>query len=198
MGSTVVVTCGATVPFPELIAALLDKQVLDTLLRMQYTKLIVQYGRGFTSEFKQLLDCVGARLEASTNGKTPTLAAGVEVQVRAHFQALEICGFEFTGAIHQLLRDEADLVISHAGTGSIVDALRLGKRLLVVANTSLMDNHQLQIALKFESRGHLQSAAAQPKALIAALREVETAPQAPLPHGYNSSFERLLMDVAQS
>ncbi|KAM3163382.1 UDP-N-acetylglucosamine transferase subunit ALG13 [Lachancea thermotolerans] len=198
MGSTVVVTCGATVPFPELIAALLDKQVLDTLLRMHYTRLIVQYGRGYTSKFAQLLGCVRAHVEEPADNGASNLAAGVEVQVRGHYQSLEVCGFEFTGAIHELLRDNADLVISHAGTGSIVDALRLGKRLLVVANTSLMDNHQLQIARKFESRGHLQSAAAQPKALIAALRRVEAAPQAPLPNGYNSSFERLLMDVAQS
>ena len=38
------------------------------------------------------------------------------------------------------------LVISHAGAGSIVEALRLRLPLLVVVNEQLMDNHQLQLA----------------------------------------------------
>lgn len=40
----------------------------------------------------------------------------------------------------------ADLVISHAGAGSIMDALALRKKLIVVVNTALMDNHQTELA----------------------------------------------------
>lgn len=40
----------------------------------------------------------------------------------------------------------ADLVISHAGAGSIMDALSVGKKLVVVVNTALMDNHQTELA----------------------------------------------------
>ncbi|TMW67310.1 hypothetical protein Poli38472_012426 [Pythium oligandrum] len=40
----------------------------------------------------------------------------------------------------------ADLIISHAGAGSIMDALSAQKQLLVVVNTLLMDNHQTDIA----------------------------------------------------
>lgn len=47
-----------------------------------------------------------------------------------------------------LLEDlaSAQVVVSHSGTGSILDALRLKKPLLVVVNENLMDNHQLEIA----------------------------------------------------
>lgn len=41
------------------------------------------------------------------------------------------------------------------GTGSILDALRLNKPLITVVNTSLMDNHQLQIASILEKDNHL-------------------------------------------
>ncbi|CAH0473100.1 unnamed protein product [Peronospora belbahrii] len=40
----------------------------------------------------------------------------------------------------------ADLVISHAGAGSIMDSLALKKKLIVVVNTMLMDNHQQELA----------------------------------------------------
>ncbi|TDH65368.1 hypothetical protein CCR75_002991 [Bremia lactucae] len=41
---------------------------------------------------------------------------------------------------------EADLIISHAGAGSIMDSLALNKNLVVVVNTMLMDNHQTELA----------------------------------------------------
>ncbi|CEG43716.1 udp-n-acetylglucosamine transferase [Plasmopara halstedii] len=40
----------------------------------------------------------------------------------------------------------ADLIISHAGAGSIMDGLALEKKLVVVVNTMLMDNHQIELA----------------------------------------------------
>jgi UDP-N-acetylglucosamine transferase subunit ALG13 len=44
----------------------------------------------------------------------------------------------------------ADLVISHAGAGSVLEALHAHKSLLVVVNDSLMDNHQTELAHKMQ------------------------------------------------
>lgn len=51
--------------------------------------------------------------------------------------------------------EKADLVISHAGAGSCLDVLHVGKPLLVVVNDQLMDNHQLELASQLEDEGYL-------------------------------------------
>lgn len=49
--------------------------------------------------------------------------------------------------------------VSHAaGSGSIFEALRLGKPLIVVVNEDLMDNHQSELAEELADRKHLYCA----------------------------------------
>ena len=50
---------------------------------------------------------------------------------------------------------QADLVISHAGAGTILQTLEAHKPLLVVVNEKLMNNHQLEIAHEMEQQGYL-------------------------------------------
>ncbi|XP_051930633.1 UDP-N-acetylglucosamine transferase subunit ALG13 homolog [Hippocampus zosterae] len=51
--------------------------------------------------------------------------------------------------------EQADLIISHAGAGSCLEALGAGKALLVVVNDKLMDNHQLELAKQLQTDSHL-------------------------------------------
>lgn len=53
--------------------------------------------------------------------------------------------------------EKASLVISHAGAGTIMDVLKLKKRLIVVVNTDLMDNHQFQLADAMAAKKYLIS-----------------------------------------
>ena len=41
------------------------------------------------------------------------------------------------------------------GSGSVLEALHLGKVLVVVPNTSLMDNHQVEVANALSDEGYL-------------------------------------------
>eukprot|EP00922_Rhytidocystis_sp_ex-Travisia-forbesii_P022430 GHVS01032838.1.p1 GENE.GHVS01032838.1~~GHVS01032838.1.p1 ORF type:complete len:257 (+),score=84.22 GHVS01032838.1:228-998(+) len=58
-----------------------------------------------------------------------------------------VCYFRFIPSLTTLLSTH-DFVISHCGAGSVLDALRTVPRvrLLAVVNTSLMDNHQQELA----------------------------------------------------
>ena len=45
----------------------------------------------------------------------------------------------------------------HTGSGTILDVLRLKKPLIVVPNSSLLDNHQQELADALEDLGHLKT-----------------------------------------
>jgi len=58
---------------------------------------------------------------------------------------VEIDAFDFHPDLGAALLPEVDLVVSHAGAGSVLEALRWGKRLVVVENEELMGGHQREI-----------------------------------------------------
>lgn len=53
--------------------------------------------------------------------------------------------FEFSDSFQSYI-DSADLVITHAGAGSVYSMLEMGKRLIVVPNLTRADNHQIELA----------------------------------------------------
>jgi len=137
MGHRVFVTVGST-SFPELIKTVLSEECSRILFELGYTELRVQYGSD-TSLFRE---------------------CGQEMR-----GGMSLTGFDYSPSLEQEMQ-EADLVISHAGTtvmasllirgsGSILEALHLGKLLITVPNSSLMDNHQVELAKALSERGYL-------------------------------------------
>uniref|UniRef100_A0A7N0TA76 Glycosyl transferase family 28 C-terminal domain-containing protein n=1 Tax=Kalanchoe fedtschenkoi TaxID=63787 RepID=A0A7N0TA76_KALFE len=121
----VFVTVGTT-SFDKLVRAVDTQEVKQELYRKGYTSLIIQMGRG---------------------SFIPTKCAGED-------GSLAVDAFTFSSTIADHLKS-ADLVISHAGSGSIFETLRLSKPLIVVVNEDLMDNHQSELAEELADRKHL-------------------------------------------
>ena len=47
--------------------------------------------------------------------------------------------------------EKADLIISHCGAGSILESLTMKKILIVIVNTTLQENHQIELAEELSS-----------------------------------------------
>lgn len=136
--STVFVTVGTT-SFDSLVKAVDTEQVKQELFRKGYTHLLIQMGRG---------------------SYIPTTKSAEESG------GLAVDYFTFSSSIADYLKS-ASLVISHAGSGSIFETLRLGKSLIVVVNEDLMDNHQSELAEELAARKHLLCA--RPQTLYTAI-----------------------------
>ena len=67
---------------------------------------------------------------------------------------IEVEIYKYKDSIEEDIRN-ASLVISHAGAGSILETLALKKKLVVVVNETLMDNHQYELAEKMAELGYL-------------------------------------------
>eukprot|EP00250_Pteridium_aquilinum_P005029 c15190_g1_i2 orf=307-813(-) len=78
--------------------------------------------------------------------------------------------FTFASDLKDHMRS-ADLVISHAGSGSIFETLRMGKPLIVVVNEALMDNHQAELAEELAAQKYLFYAS--PETLVETLSNMD-------------------------
>lgn len=152
---------GATVTFSGLLDHIVTLNFLKNLQNQGFNRICIQYGNETNLEgihiskayFNQLLqnnkviETLDLAIGNVTNDKTKTTFIN---------STLELEVFAFSDTITDYI-SQADLVVSHGGTGSIMDALRLGKPLLVVTNDKLMDNHQIEVAEQFEHEGYLKS-----------------------------------------
>ncbi|KAH0584356.1 UDP-N-acetylglucosamine transferase subunit alg13 [Termitomyces sp. J132] len=125
-------TVGST-QFDSLVQAILSPSVLSTLRRKGYHQLVVQCGN---SNFESASSISGGQLNIEKEG--------IDIEL-----------WKFKPTL-QNEYEKADLVISHAGSGTILDVLRLGKPLLTVVNPTLLDNHQQELASALAELGHLQ------------------------------------------
>lgn len=88
---------------------------------------------------------------------------------------------------------QADLIISHAGAGSIMDALSLRKQLIVVVNTALMDNHQTELAEAMAEQQYCVQTTCD--TLLETLERADLSALVPYPDPDEEAFPRLVEQV---
>ncbi|KAF9477350.1 glycosyl transferase [Pholiota conissans] len=125
-------TVGST-RFDSLVSFAFGDEFLSSLRTKGFTSLVIQCGN---SAF-ELAD-------NPQNGEKRYLKRG----------GVDIEYWKFHPALDEEYR-KADLIISHAGSGTILEVLRMGKPLIVVPNPTLLDNHQQELASALQTMGYL-------------------------------------------
>ncbi|XP_058068523.1 uncharacterized protein LOC131217600 [Magnolia sinica] len=156
----VFVTVGTTC-FDALVKVVDSQLGKEELFRKGYTDLLIQMGRGTYTPSK-------------TSGEDGSLAVDY---------------FAFSPSVADYMRS-ASLIISHAGSGSIFEALRLGKPLIVVVNEDLMDNHQSELAEELAERKHLLCA--RPQTLHEVIRSMDLESLIPYPPADAATAAKLI------
>ncbi|KAJ2080191.1 N-acetylglucosaminyldiphosphodolichol N-acetylglucosaminyltransferase catalytic subunit alg13 [Coemansia sp. RSA 988] len=135
------VTVGST-GFDELVRTVSTQEFLQALAGRGFNRLVVQCGNS-VELFKPpptVLETFGITMES----------------------------FGYTSWPQRLV-DQADLIICHAGTGSILEALHSGKPTIAVVNRGLANNHQSEVASELATFGYL--VVAEPRNLASAITE---------------------------
>ncbi|KAI1260976.1 hypothetical protein F5Y18DRAFT_219452 [Xylariaceae sp. FL1019] len=136
---TAFVTIGATAGFRALLEEVISPRFLDTLRSLRYTNLIVQCGPDHDY----------------FNAINPKETKGLSISGFDYAPDLAPYYLQASAGKDENGERERGLIISHAGSGSIIEALEFDSTLVAVPNPSLMDNHQVEIAEEMESQGFL-------------------------------------------
>ncbi|KAK4504159.1 hypothetical protein PRZ48_005075 [Zasmidium cellare] len=130
---TCFVTIGATASFSGLVKAVLSAEFFQALESQGYTELLVQYGQ----DGEELFNTCVTEAKNTESGSV----------LKVHGFPLDKAGLTRYMTQARGGKDgQEGVVISHAGSGTILDALRLSVPLIVVPNSELLDNHQVELA----------------------------------------------------
>ncbi|KAK6462842.1 glycosyl transferase [Scheffersomyces coipomensis] len=167
---TLLVTTGATVTFKELVRNVLQIEFIRGIIDLGFNEVFVQYGNEIKDNVhqsdifvQQVLKELNSSDQLNFNSYSDSKASIVGFPDTDKLQLftsskldLKLYLFPFSTNVNAYI-NRANLVISHAGTGSIIDSLKLHKKLIVVINDQLMDNHQAEVAEEFCKQGYCSS-----------------------------------------
>ena len=115
---TLFVTVGST-RFDSLIDQILTDALAEQLVEFGFVKLTLQVGKSVYDPQR--------------------------VEVLREEYNLEVEIYDYKSSITEDI-EKSDVVIAHAGAGTSLEVLQTNKRLLIVVNDTLMDNHQQELA----------------------------------------------------
>lgn len=138
----VFITVGTT-DFDDLIQTLDTNahEFIDLLVLLSCSHLSIQIGRGKFEPSLIPRECISRGIECTCFRFKPNLDEDMQ---------------------------QADLILSHCGAGSILEALSLRKTLIVIVNDTLQGNHQTELALQLAEDQYCLSTS--PRSLLSDLR----------------------------
>ncbi|GAP83108.2 putative glycosyltransferase family 1 protein [Rosellinia necatrix] len=142
--TTAFVTIGATAGFRSLLEEVVSPTFIAALRALGFTDLIVQCGPDL-----QYFESIKSPPDGKPHGIRITAFSYAPDLGKYFLQASRSDGSDGNGKRH------CGVIISHAGSGSIIEALQFDSKLIAVPNPELMDNHQLEIAEEMDSQGFL-------------------------------------------
>ena len=83
-------------------------------------------------------------LQRGDGGYLPHRLLGKGISEGKMSNGLQVETFQYAPNLEGYMR-QAELIISHAGAGSLFEAMRMGKPLIAVPNPILMHNHQAEL-----------------------------------------------------
>ncbi|KAL7767825.1 hypothetical protein ACKLNR_002126 [Fusarium oxysporum f. sp. zingiberi] len=134
------VTVGATTGFGKLVESVLQPSFWQYVNSQRFTQLRVQCGPDLAWASKQLAD----RKDNIPSGLCIDLFASKKNLMK---EEMSLCK-DADG------KRQLGLVISHAGTGTILDAWKMGLPLIVVPNIQLLNDHQTEMAKHLSKEGY--------------------------------------------
>ncbi|EMR09678.1 hypothetical protein PNEG_01866 [Pneumocystis murina B123] len=146
--------------FDALILNIQKKSVQNALISQGFSKIVVQYGKS----------------EDIFNQWEP-------------INGMEVSGFSYSKDIEEEFQ-KSSLIISHAGSGSIIEALELKKQLIVVVNETLMDNHQKELTQIMTDQKYLISST--PENLLYAIQDLNKKELQPFLFSNEPTFQKIL------
>ncbi|XP_071451339.1 UDP-N-acetylglucosamine transferase subunit ALG13 [Hetaerina americana] len=108
-------------------------------------------------------------------------------------EGVHITCFRFLPSIADEIR-RADLVLSHAGAGTCLEVLNAHKPLVAIVNKALMDDHQMELAEKLASDGHLIYCDG-PEKLLQVIETADFSKLIPFPPGEPMKFSNFLDEL---
>lgn len=155
------ITIGATASFTSLLRYTTTPSFLTKLASLGYHDLLIQYGKDHTL-FVELMEKLGAEQRDALVGKTEPVPSH---DVYSTKEGIRVLGFSYRqeGLTAEMMAASGrkgvwtteGCVISHAGSGTILDAMRTSTPLVVVPNATLLDNHQVELAEELARLGYV-------------------------------------------
>jgi len=146
-----------------------------------------------TTKFDDLITCVCSKeiqsILASRGFKKLILQTG-KTKPDLSCCVLECEDYDYKSSIFEDML-QADLIISHAGAGTCLEVLGYKKKLIVVVNEKLMDNHQSELAEKLADCGYVDYSSVNNLATL--LQTCSLTPTNYFPQTDKSLFQNFLM-----